>query len=307
MSNVGQQMLSGALSGLTTTICLQPFDLLKTRIQQVDGSLGANLPKSHSSIILGTTRLIIQKEGMIGLWRGTIPSLARNVPGVALYMTSLTQLRTFMARSPYFAAVQKPSYQGSNTNGSVLPKLTAEGNLVAGATTRVAVGFLLNPFSVLKARYESNLYAYTSLSGALVGIARQGPSELLRGFLASSLRDAPYAGLFVVFYEGIKKEMVHLVPPQSNAQASLIHSAAAASAGAIATLVTHPFDVIKTKVQVRTEDRYHGFLRTIGTIWKQRGVAGYFDGASLRLSRKVLSSAIGWAVYEGVLMFMRAT
>lgn len=56
-------------------------------------------------------------------------------------------------------------------------------------------------------RLQSNLYAYTSLSGALVGIARQGPSELLRGFLASSLRDAPYAGLFVVFYEGIKKEM----------------------------------------------------------------------------------------------------
>jgi solute carrier family 25 protein 38 len=35
---------------------------------------------------------------------------------------------------------------------------------------------------------------------------RLGPSELLRGFLASSLRDAPYAGLFVVLYESIKRE-----------------------------------------------------------------------------------------------------
>ena len=40
-------------------------------------------------------------------------------------------------------------------------------------------------------------------------------------------------------------------------------------------------------------------------LQQQRGVSGYFDGASLRLSRKVLSSAIGWAVYEGVLMFLR--
>jgi solute carrier family 25 protein 38 len=32
--------------------------------------------------------------------------------------------------------------------------LTSSGNLLAGATTRVAVGFALNPFSVLKARYE---------------------------------------------------------------------------------------------------------------------------------------------------------
>ena len=32
---------------------------------------------------------------------------------------------------------------------------------------------------------------------------------------------------------------------------------------------------------------------------------GFFDGASLRMSRKVLSSAIGWAIFEGVLMFIR--
>ena len=174
--------------------------------------------------------------------------------------------------------------------------------------------------------------------------------------MASSLRDAPYAGLFVVFYEGIKREAcerffvslsfqlinisARIIPAKSGTEAALTHSVSAAAAGAIATLATHPFDVIKvrslparmcngslksllqTKVQVRTEERYHGFFRTIGTVWKvcivdhfrchwllipiqQRGVAGFFDGASLRLSRKVLSSAIGWAVYEGVLMFMR--
>lgn len=33
-------------------------------------------------------------------------------------------------------------------------------------------------------------------------------------------------------------------------------------------------------------------------------MAGFFDGVSLRVSRKVLSSAIGWAVYEGVLMLV---
>jgi len=35
---------------------------------------------------------------------------------------------------------------------------------------------------------------------------------------------------------------------------------------------------------------------------QQRGISGFFDGASLRLSRKVASSAIGWAVYEGLLI-----
>lgn len=72
-----------------------------------------------------------------------------------MYMTSLTQLRTFMARSPYFARMKKHADgHAVNKNGSVLPSLTSQGNLLAGATTRVAVGFLLNPFSVLKARFE---------------------------------------------------------------------------------------------------------------------------------------------------------
>ncbi|KAJ3505685.1 hypothetical protein NLJ89_g7285 [Agrocybe chaxingu] len=276
------------------------FDLLKTRLQQGDGRVG--MSGSHSSVLLGTTKEIVRQNGLKGLWRGTVPSLVRNVPGVALYMTGVTQLRAFLARSTYFARVQKAGNKG-NGSGSVLPTLTSQGNLLAGATTRVAVGFLLNPFSVLKARYESNVYVYESLSGALVSIARQGPAELLRGFLASSLRDAPYAGLFIVFYEAIKRETSHLIPPTSGTESTFIHGASAASAGVIATLVTHPFDVVKTKIQVRSEERYHGFFKTVATIWK-RGVAGYFDGASLRLSRKILSSAIGWAVYEGVLIFL---
>ncbi|KDR74533.1 hypothetical protein GALMADRAFT_99629 [Galerina marginata CBS 339.88] len=306
MSNVGQQLVSGALSGFATTICLQPFDLLKTRLQQGDGSL--RLQNPQSSIVLHTARDVVSQHGLKGLWRGTLPSLVRNVPGVAMYMTSLTQLRTVMAQSPYFAVVKRhPSALPANKNSSVLPTLSSQGNLLAGATTRVTVGFLLNPFSVLKARFESNIYVYQSFSGAFVSIVRQGPSELFRGFLPSSLRDAPYAGLFIVLYERIKRETSYLMPATSSSHAALIHSMSAASAGAIATLATHPFDVIKTKMQVRTEDRYHGFLRTIHTIWRQRGVVGYFDGASLRLSRKILSSAIGWAVYEGVLMFMRTS
>ena len=46
-----------------------------------------------------------------------------------------------------------PSKEGA----SILPRLTTGGNLLAGATARVAVGIVLNPFSVLKARYEVNI------------------------------------------------------------------------------------------------------------------------------------------------------
>jgi solute carrier family 25 protein 38 len=81
----------------------------------------------------------------------------RNVPGIALYLTGLNQARGFMAVSPLFAAVRKRDH---GRNSSVLPVLTNSGNLLAGSTTRVAVGFVLNPFSVLKARYEVSTFFF---------------------------------------------------------------------------------------------------------------------------------------------------
>ncbi|KAN0126312.1 mitochondrial carrier protein [Lactarius tabidus] len=298
MSDVSLHLLSGALSGFTSSLFLQPFDLIKTRLQEG----GAALDTKQHGPIRSTARGIVSSSGVHGLWRGTSATLIRNIPGIALYMTGLNQARGFMAVSPFFATVRK---HDPKTHSSVLPVLTSSGNLLAGATTRVAVGFVLNPFSVLKARYESNLHAYSSLISSMRSITRAGPSELFRGFLASSLRDAPYAGLFVVFYEGIKHEAASVLSPSSHLASAALHSCSAAAAGTVATLATHPFDVIKTRMQVRTEHKYHGLIQTALTVWNERGIHGFFDGASLRLSRKILSSAIGWAVYESVLVFAR--
>lgn len=80
-----------------------------------------------------------------------------NVPGIALYMTSLNHIRSLLATSPYFSVIRTPSSHAS-THASVLPSLTVTGNLLAGATTRVAIGFLLNPVSVLKTRYEVRFF-----------------------------------------------------------------------------------------------------------------------------------------------------
>lgn len=69
-----------------------------------------------------------------------------------MYMTTLTHVRGIMAASPLFLVAGSRST--SAASGSVLPKLTTEGNLLSGAVTRIAVSFVLNPFSVLKARFE---------------------------------------------------------------------------------------------------------------------------------------------------------
>ncbi|KAF8516025.1 solute carrier family 25 member 38 [Hysterangium stoloniferum] len=293
-----QHLASGALSGLTSVICLQPFDLLKTRMQQ--GYDTSHHLQGRVPGIISIARNVVDTHGVFGLWRGTLPTLARNVPGVALYMSTLNQVRVVMAGTTYFTKMRP----ASGSSSSVLPSLTLQGNLLAGAVTRSAVGTLLNPLAILKARYESDLYAYRSLWEAFSSLIKSGPSQLFRGAAASVMRDAPYAGLFLMTYEHLKHESGILFNPLTNSSMIVINGFAGAGAGTAATLLTHPFDVLKTRLQVRNGDKYHTLRSTVRTIWTDRGLRGFFDGISLRLSRKVLSSAIGWAVYEGTLLFI---
>lgn len=68
----------------------------------------------------------------------------------------------------------------------------------------------MSVFKLNKTRFiKSNIYRsqYDSFPRAFAMIVRGGPKELFKGFLPSAMRDAPYAGLFVATYEGIKRQM----------------------------------------------------------------------------------------------------
>jgi hypothetical protein len=80
----------------------------------------------------------------------------RNVPGVAIYFYALSAIRTELSYIPYFQNLPPPSLSSSTepNSRSALVKLSLQGNLIAGAIARTSVGFVLNPITVLKARYE---------------------------------------------------------------------------------------------------------------------------------------------------------
>lgn len=83
-----------------------------------------------------------------------------------MYFAGMNQVRTMLARTPYFSVTGTER----TSSGSVLPKLTKQGNLIAGAFTRVAVGALLNPFTVLKARYEVRIYSYHATTNPIAQV-----------------------------------------------------------------------------------------------------------------------------------------
>lgn len=165
------------------------------------------------------------------------------------------------------------------------------------------------PVTVLKVRYESDYYAYRSLVGAGRDIVRtEGLRGLFAGFGATAARDAPYAGLYVLFYEQLKRRLASLTTkhnndgtPLASASSSSINFVSGASAAGLATAITNPFDAVKTRVQLLPA-KYKNMIRATQLMIHEDGMRSLFGGLGLRMARKALSSALAWTVYEELII-----
>lgn len=179
--------------------------------------------------------------------------------------------------------------------------------MLTGATARVFAGMILMPVTVIKVRYESDLYNYKSIFSASSNIYRgEGLRGFFSGFGATAVRDAPYAGLYVVFYEASKGFLFRWssntagrvgsdsAPTLSN---PAINAASGVLAGVTATTLTNPFDAVKTRLQLLPQ-KYGNMLNATTLMLKEDGIKSFFDGLGLRMGRKAISSALAWTVYE---------
>lgn len=176
------------------------------------------------------------------------------------------------------------------------------------------------PVTVLKVRYESSLYAYTSLPGAAATILRaEGPRAFFAGFGATAVRDAPYAGLYVLFYEQAKRRLAVLQESrkergrdfeggldkargtggvgEGTPYSAPINFCSGVLAAGFATALTNPFDAVKTRLQLRPRE-YGNMVRAAQQMVREEGARSLFDGLGLRVARKAMSSAIVWSLYE---------
>lgn len=212
----------------------------------------------------------------------------------------MRQYASKMPTIPVVSGEVKPT-RGSS---SALPKLGNVANLTTGALARVAAGLIVNPVTVLKVRYESSHYAYTSLAGAARDIMRtEGLKGFFAGFGVTAVRDAPYAGLYVLIYEQAKAKLGSLTAGNQAPTASgslSINFVSGVLAASTATTITNPFDAIKTRLQI-APGKYRNMLQAAKLMLRDEGMRSMFSGLSLRIGRKAVSSALTWTVYEEVI------
>lgn len=264
---VMKAFLAGSVSGTCSTILFQPLDLIKTRLQQ------KTTPWSQGMV--ATAREVLATDRTRGLWRGLVPSVSRTVPGVGIYFSSMHWLK-------------------SNLCGGSTGPLASVG---VGMVGRCIAGITMIPVTVVKTRFESASFGYKSVSSALMMIYRtEGFRGLSAGLVPTLVRDAPFSGIYLLFYDQLKP----LVPSfLMEANPNVAYFVCGLGAGSAASALTHPADVIKTKMQICEGKGSLG--ATVKMVYRSQGSAGFWRGLTPRLVRRTLMAALAWTVYENVM------
>lgn len=86
---------------------------------------------------------------------------------------------------------------------------------------------------------------------------------------------------------------------KSPTQASAVHFSCGVMAGVLASVVTNPADVIKTRMQLYPE-RFPSILSAAMYVHQTYGIAGYLHGIVPRMLRRTLMAAMAWTIYEEI-------
>ncbi|XP_048367653.1 mitochondrial glycine transporter [Sphaerodactylus townsendi] len=271
MHPVLKAFVCGSISGTCSTLLFQPLDLLKTRLQTLQPSVNGSGRVGMVTLLFK----VVRTESILGLWKGVSPSFARCIPGVGIYFSTLYMI-----------------------NQQFLPHRlpTALESVLLGAASRTIAVVCMLPVTVVKTRYESGRYGYESVHGALRNIYRsEGVHGLFSGLTATLLRDAPFSGIYLMFYMQTKKMIPY--DQLDPALTPVVSFGCGTFAGILASLATQPADVIKTYMQL-SSGKPHRTGEVIPLIFRDHGLVGFFRGAVPRALRRTLMAAMAWTVYE---------
>lgn len=327
-----QQAASSCLGATCTAIAVTPLDMIKTRLQaqalgplnpqavsrdcshKVCGSLKpgtmewfdtfCKFPKCHEfetcfcdahglkpplKGTLDAMQKIVHFEGSLALWNGLRPTLVLQIPNTVVYLGAYEELRR------------------------QLRQMLSENQLwtapaLAGMMARTVAAASVAPLELVRTRRQAALqWPHKTVLAALRAIYRhEGSGTFFRGLGPTMLRDVPFSGIYWFGIEEISTRM-RLNPPSRMLRlgdaalfdAWAIGLTAGVSSGSFAALITTPFDVVKTRMQLdNCKGDECGFRHTAMRILRQHGPSGMFVGVVPRVTKVAPACAIMISIFE---------
>ncbi|KAJ6740009.1 hypothetical protein OIU79_000205 [Salix purpurea] len=233
---------AGAVAGFATVASVHPLDVVRTRFQVDDGRV-LNLPayKNTAHAILNIARL----EGLKGLYAGFFPAVLGSTVSWGLYF--------------FFYSRAKQRYS-KNRDEKLSPGL----HLASAAEAGALVCFCTNPIWLVKTRLQlqnplHQTRPYSGLYDAMKTIMREEGWRALYKGIVPSLFLVSHGAVQFTAYEELRKVIVDFKAKQRKedckiADSQLLNSVDYAILGGsskiAAIILTYPFQVIRSRLQV---------------------------------------------------------
>eukprot|EP00208_Stichococcus_sp_RCC1054_P007262 CAMPEP_0206141942 /NCGR_PEP_ID=MMETSP1473-20131121/14842_1 /ASSEMBLY_ACC=CAM_ASM_001109 /TAXON_ID=1461547 /ORGANISM="Stichococcus sp, Strain RCC1054" /LENGTH=305 /DNA_ID=CAMNT_0053536713 /DNA_START=230 /DNA_END=1147 /DNA_ORIENTATION=+ len=288
---LGASMLAGGASAIAARCVTHPVDTLKARMQ-LRGALQPALAGASSSG--GTTwhaaRTLARTEGLVGFYRGFGACLLGFAPAQAAYFGG------YEAGKVLTAPLRR--------NGH-----TAAAGVATGVFQQLIAGALFTPIDIIKERLQvqtmmAEQHRYRSPWHAAVAIVRaRGVGGMLRGYWIGNAVWLPWNAIMIPSYEKSKAVAASALGCDVAALPTWAVAGCSAGASSLAVCLTHPIDVIKTRLQVlsTTEGGARVTASYIArTIAAEQGAMGFAAGLTPRLLTIVPGNALVWLSYEAI-------
>ncbi|XP_071504975.1 mitochondrial 2-oxodicarboxylate carrier-like [Diadema setosum] len=283
-----QQITAGGSAGLVEVSIMHPLDVIKTRFQ-IQGTPNSNMQYSG---MLDCVRQMTRQEGTLSLYKGILPPIMAETPKRA------TKFFTF------------EQYKGLFLFGSPTP--TPLTFTLAGLSSGLTEGVLINPFEVVKVRLQADQNNFKQQPSAFA-MAKHvirtdgfGSEGLARGLTATLGRHGIFNMIYFGFYHNIKDYF----PSSSDHRLELLRRFTIGTiAGIIGSTVNIPFDVAKSRIQgpqpVPGQVKYKGCFRTIAMVYREEGFFALYRGLVPKIMRLGPGGAIMLLVYDYVYTWLR--
>ncbi|KAJ4287200.1 mitochondrial thiamine pyrophosphate transporter [Kalmusia sp. IMI 367209] len=187
--------------------------------------------------------------------------------------------------------------------------------VVAGAVAGLVSRFVIAPLDVIKIRLQLQVHSlsdplstrgiqgptYKGTLGTLRYILREeGLTGLWKGNIPAEAMYLTYGSVQFSAYKYIST-LLETVPPPYALPGSAVSFISGAAAGACATTVTYPLDLLRTRFAAQgTERVYSSLAASIRHIVEHEGPTGFFRGLGAGVSQIVPYMGLFFASYEGL-------
>ncbi|XP_029159397.1 mitochondrial thiamine pyrophosphate carrier-like [Nylanderia fulva] len=178
---------------------------------------------------------------------------------------------------------------------------------IAGAASGCITRFLCQPLDVIKIRFQlqvepiskCHVGKYRSILQAFLLILKEeGVSALWKGHIPAQLLSITYGT--VQFYSyNVLMQMMQRIQKIEEWNHSM-HFIAGAGAGSMATIVSFPFDTIRTRLVAQSSNHqvYNGVLHSCSSILRQESPKVFFSGLLPTLLQIAPHTGLQFAFYE---------